>query len=522
MFSPRRKVAAGVGAAVIAGTAGLVAIAPSASAGTVTPTFSCVTLLGTSTGAISVSVELTPDNSPAGADLQAVVDLGAPPVTSPLAFDNVVSTTRVEYTWGGTASGTGVMVSPTTTISIPAGPAPDIPAFTAIAPVTIPAGATPGGATLTVTKFINKVTIPGFGDQEQVCTVTGGNGPAETITVKAPPAPATAVVAPTTIQQGSGGTVTGTGWEGAISGVDLCAGATCQPYPVNTIAVGSGGALTGGFTIVDQVPPGAYTLKITSDSGQIASTNTFTVTGVPPVTAATNPTSGDLGAATTVSGTNWPAGNVTVQGLKQDNTPTTDAPVTVPVAADGTFSTPYTVNDANTRKIGVTNGTKNATAAYTVKVGQQVTTAIEGEVIGGGLNFQQAGTGITLTPITLNGKPQTMNGSLNQVKVQDFRGTTLGWDLTGQITDFTSPAVSGVISGDRFTWTPACAVTNPDSPSQVVTGSAGTVGALCSQTANAPGQVSGGEFTADAATKLAVPAWQLSGTYTATLTLTLI
>ncbi|GAA4964276.1 hypothetical protein GCM10023205_30430 [Yinghuangia aomiensis] len=146
----------------------------------------------------------------------------------------------------------------------------------------------------------------------------------------------------------------------------------------------------------------------------------------------------------------------------------------------------------------------------------------QGTVDSGGLNFEQAAAGMQLSQVTLNGKPQTMTGALNQVAVQDFRGDVLGWDLTGAITDFTSPEKGGLIPADSFTWKPACAVTNPDSPSQVVAGSEGTVGLLCKQNANAPGVVSGGEFTADASAKLPIPAWQLSGTYTATLTLTLI
>lgn len=520
MFSPRKRVAAGLGAAVIAGTAGLVALAPAASAGTVTVQANCnVPILGPKQGPQDVSVTLTPVTGPAGITVTANVDLGPPPITSPIAVAGAKAQSTLHLTMSGAATGVVDVAGPEVTLDLPANVPIDPAPFTAT--FVIPASATPGVINFEPTGSTNSTDIPGFGKQVAPCTYTGG-GTVASFTVKAPPGPVTATAAPGTIQQGSGGTVAGTGWEGTISGVELCVGATCQPYPVNNIAVGPGGSLTGGFTIVDQVPPGTYSLKITSDSGQSTQTNTFTVTGVPPVTAAANPSAGVPGAATTVSGTNWAAGNVTVQGLKQDNTPTTDAPVTVAVAADGTFSTPYTVNDVNTRKIGVTNGTKSASAAYTVQVGQQLNQGLEGEVIGGGLNFQQAGTGITLTPITLNGKPQTMNGSLNQVKVQDFRGTTLGWNLTGQITDFTSPAVSGVISADRFTWTPSCAVTNPDSPSSVVTGSAGTVGALCSQNANGPGQVSGGEFTADAATKLSVPAWQLSGTYTATLTLTLI
>ncbi|MGR6997977.1 hypothetical protein ACU686_07500 [Yinghuangia aomiensis] len=65
-----------------------------------------------------------------------------------------------------------------------------------------------------------------------------------------------------------------------------------------------------------------------------------------------------------------------------------------------------------------------------------------------------------------------MDGKLNQVVVQDFRGGTLGWELTGQIGDFKSER-NGAIPGAQLAWTPACAVVNPDSPSPVLTGTAG-------------------------------------------------
>ncbi|MGW0661371.1 hypothetical protein [Streptodolium elevatio] len=522
MFKSRKKVAAGLGAAVIAGTAGLVAVAPAASAGTVTVNAVCqVPVLGEKVGPQTVTVDLTPVTGPAGITVTANVDLGPPPITSPFAFANAKAQSTLHLTMSGAATGVVNLAGPEVTLDLPANVPIDPAPFTTT--FTIPASAGVGAINFEPTGSTNVTDIPGVGKQTAPCVYTGG-GTVATFTTKAPPGPVTAVVAPTTIKQGESGTVTGTGWEGALdpaNGVQLCAGTTCQPYPVNNIAI-AGGNLTGGFTVVEQVPPGSYTLKLTSDSGQSTNTNAFTVTGIPPVTLGASPNNGEVGTTTAVSGTNWPAGSVTVQGLKSDNTPTSDAPVTVTVGADGVLAASYTVNDPATAKIGATGGGKSGSTPFTVKQGQQLTQPIEGEVIGGGLKFEQAASGITLTPITLNGKPQTMNGALNQVKVQDFRGTTLGWSLTGQITDFTSPAVSGVIAADRFTWTPACAVTNPDSPSQVQTGSAGTVGALCTQTANAPGQVSGGEFTADAATKLAVPAWQLSGTYTATLTLTLI
>lgn len=151
-----------------------------------------------------------------------------------------------------------------------------------------------------------------------------------------------------------------------------------------------------------------------------------------------------------------------------------------------------------------------------------ITSTVDGEVNPGTLVMSQSGTGVRLSPVVLNGKPQQMSGALNQISVKDFRGTTLGWDLTGQLTDFVSPEHGGAVPSGAASWTPSCAITNPESPSRVAAGSSGALGLLCRQGANPAGAVSGGEFTGDAALRVAVPAWQLSGTYTAQLTLTLI
>lgn len=150
---------------------------------------------------------------------------------------------------------------------------------------------------------------------------------------------------------------------------------------------------------------------------------------------------------------------------------------------------------------------------------------VDGEIRPGPLESAQDGSGVALTPVTIDGRAQTMTGRLNTVLVRDFRGGTLGWSLTGRITDFGSPERGGVIGADRFSWTPACTVTNPLAPSRATPGSPGPLGAggsLCTQPANPTGQVSGGEFAADAEVALAVPAFPLAGTYTAVLTLTLI
>ncbi|MFE2927902.1 RICIN domain-containing protein [Streptomyces goshikiensis] len=112
-------------------------------------------------------------------------------------------------------------------------------------------------------------------------------------------------------------------------------------------------------------------------------------------------------------------------------------------------------------------------------------------------------------------------GQLGRVAVRDFRGGTAGWSLTGKVTDFAGPR--GKVDADRLTWTPAC-VTQPNSPSTCTAGSPGTVGKNGATLASAPagGELTGGEFTADAAVSLGIPRYTPVGSYTGTLTLTLL
>jgi alpha/beta hydrolase family protein len=148
---------------------------------------------------------------------------------------------------------------------------------------------------------------------------------------------------------------------------------------------------------------------------------------------------------------------------------------------------------------------------------------VRGRIEAGALTATQGADGIKLSDVTLDGKPQTARGALNSVTVKDTRGSALGWELTGAVTDFTSDT-GGSIPGADLSWTPACAVADPASPSTAVAGSAGPVGTgalLCRQTAE-PGTVTGGAFTADAALALALPAYLRAGHYTAELVLTLV
>lgn len=104
--------------------------------------------------------------------------------------------------------------------------------------------------------------------------------------------------------------------------------------------------------------------------------------------------------------------------------------------------------------------------------------------------------------------------------MKDFRGGTAGWSLTGKVTDFAGPR--GKIEASRLTWTPVCS-TRSDSPSTCAAGSPGVVGTDGATLASAAaGDMTGGEFTADATVSLDIPKYTPVGSYTGVLSLTLL
>ena len=110
----------------------------------------------------------------------------------------------------------------------------------------------------------------------------------------------------------------------------------------------------------------------------------------------------------------------------------------------------------------------------------------------------------------------TANGSLPTATVTDLRGTNVGWDLTGQLEDFTLG--DDTIPNSNLSWTPSAAKTGGSGA--VVAGAAADLGdarTLCSATQGS----SAGTFTCDAGLSLNIPDNVPPGEYSATLTLTL-
>lgn len=110
-------------------------------------------------------------------------------------------------------------------------------------------------------------------------------------------------------------------------------------------------------------------------------------------------------------------------------------------------------------------------------------------------------------------------GSLRTATVTDARGTQAGWNLVGEVTDF-SHAQGATIPRANLTWTPDARVVDDGSNGTVTPGAAGSLGTARTLASAAAG-ASGGVFKAGADLDLSVPAGASPGDYTATLTLTL-
>jgi predicted acyl esterase len=157
---------------------------------------------------------------------------------------------------------------------------------------------------------------------------------------------------------------------------------------------------------------------------------------------------------------------------------------------------------------------------------------ITADVQPGSLSLDVSSSLVTMPTVTLNGFDQIVTGALNTATVADGRGSSAGWSLTGQVSDFVGSA--GVIVADNLGWAPnasvvtgtlpvpagtAAALVNAGPTASPGTGSGlGDARSLCSS----PSGSSAGAFTCGGALNLGIPGSTRAGTYTGVLTLTLV
>jgi hypothetical protein len=492
----------------------------------------------------------TPDTGASGTTATVTITQPGAGATAPVAITSI--------TISGTATVTGDGATTTLPFTGTAGPVASgavTPDVVATATLTLP----PSSGTVTVTLPTNynlSTVITGLGNEGGPCAATAPSTSAS-ITVAAQPT--------VTVTSISGETSTTAARPGAtvnFTGASFAAGAT-----VNAALVPSGGgtaiplggpltadpsgAITGSAAIPSTVTAGAYALTFSDNSGDLPATDPLTILGAP--VCGDNPGSGGAGTTTTVTCSGFdPNATVVAQGYTAGQAATTDPAAPTTADASGNVSVKYTVNDTNTAAIVVAETSPGAPGTIfgyapfaasansciaqqggatsgSCSTSQGTTTTVNA----GPLEMAQGGAQITLSNITLNGKPQNVNGNLNQVTVSDFRGSTLGWTLNATATDFKG-STGGTISAGSMTVTPACgddpaglAQAGLSSfPSTVAAGPAATMGSqvvLCSEqgTSTTPPSVTGGVFDVTGGLTVALPAYMLAGNYTDTITFSL-
>jgi len=515
-------------------------------------------LAGTVTSAYTCNLTGVAPQTQAGALTLTVPDAGAPSSTVQVNFSQPGGTTAPIAITSITISGTATVSGAGSTTTLPfsgsigaVASGASIPAISANASLTLPA--TSGTVTVTLPATYNlSIVLAGLGTEAGPCTSAAPDS--QNITVASQP---TVTVSSISGQTGTaaarpGATVdfTGTGFApGATVDVSLVPATGGTAIPVTTspaTLTATGGAISGSAAIPATVAAGVYALTFSDTAGDLPSTVPLTILDTPACSA--SPAGGGAGTVTTVSCTSFdPSASVSVQGVTSGGAATGDAAVSATASSSGAVSASYTVNDSATAGIKVTEttpGSQSAVATFTASansciasqngatggscsIKQGTTVAINA----GPLAMQQAGSQIRLSDITLNGRPQTATGSMNQITVADFRGSNLGWTLNAEATAF-SGAKGGTIPASSLTVAPAC-VADPAGlaaagltsfPSTVTAGPAAAMGSavtLCSTPARASDEVTGGVFDVNGDLSLAVPAYQLADTYLNTITFSL-
>ncbi|MGW1990908.1 hypothetical protein [Embleya sp. NPDC001921] len=328
----------------------------------------------------------------------------------------------------------------------------------------------------------------------------------------------------------SGSTITLTGSRFAPNGtpqVALCdangSGCDASRFLMNTLAIDAQGNLTGTAMLYPfGIDDGRYVVRVSDGSKE--ATDTLSIKAFVPgqrvLTA--DRTSGPVGTVVKLEGHDWvPNYEIQISGVDADGN-ISDVPIGVMTSPDGRFAAEYVIGAAEDAAIRAVAGFEDEGMSVPFTVtdgGGGLEQSLTGTITPGGLTMTQTAAGIDFGTTTLNGRVQTMHAALNRVTVVDARGSELGWQLTGSVSDLTSDR--GTIPAANVAWTPSCAATQ-GSPSTVSSGSTGPIGSGATLCTQAPGAgPTGGTFTADAALALTVPAYAATGTYGGTITLTL-
>jgi hypothetical protein len=185
-----------------------------------------------------------------------------------------------------------------------------------------------------------------------------------------------------------------------------------------------------------------------------------------------------------------------------------------------------------------TAGTRSLTAVFTATGGLQGSTSpalIEQVIPAGGMALQVAvaQTGMfsltaaspTVALTSTAATPLVATGTMSQIEVSDTRNTFPGWNITGQVTDFTAPARGSLpasdIPGNQLGWVPIGTVQGGAVLGGAIIPASPGLSSAATLASAAPGSGQG-TSTLGANLTLNIPPTTVVGQFTAALTLTAV
>ncbi|MEU2392021.1 hypothetical protein [Streptomyces sp. NPDC007369] len=355
-----------------------------------------------------------------------------------------------------------------------------------VVPITIDPGASPLVPGFSVTTVnTTKVTLK-VGATTQVVT-----SPPETVSVVAgtplDPKPFSGTIR---IPDGTEGTPVDVKLDLAVTDADLSGSVfttTCTPAPRPSASLGS--------VAVEALPKDPVTTRLT-------------------------PNSGKAGTAVVVDGANFPAGPVTCSALLA-GAATGDTGTGTADASGAATCTVTVTKKADAIKIDGSAAPYKSFVFLEEQAG--VKNPIDIEVLPGPLALgpKDGQPPVSFPSVTVNGKSQSVVGVFNAAAVQDFRGGTLGWDVTATRTPFLNQTTGHSMAKAQLGIQPSCTVTNPDSPSTCTAGAPGAITdtpmKVASQAAGGD-ELTGGEFAVGGAGMIQLPPFMFADTYRTVVT----
>ncbi|MFE2168787.1 hypothetical protein ACFXB3_27590 [Streptomyces sp. NPDC059447] len=287
---------------------------------------------------------------------------------------------------------------------------------------------------------------------------------------------------------------------------------------------------TEGTTVqvtIDQVITDAdlggtvYTTTCTPAPRPSASVGSVAVEALPkdPITTKVTPNSGEAGTAVVATGANFPAGAVTCSALLAGAATGDTGTGTADAAGVATCNITVT-KKADAIKI---DGATTSKSFVFVEKATGVKNPVDVEVLPGPLALgpKDGQPAVSFGSVTINGKSQSVVGMFNAATVQDFRGGSLGWDVTATRTPFLNATTGHSMAKAQIGIQPSCTVTNPDSPSTCTAGAPGAITdvpmKVASQSAGGD-ELTGGEFAVGGAGMIQLPPFMFADTYQSVVT----